>query len=69
MLFLFFRKGAGVVVTAGDDVVGVPVGAAVVIVAANAVFIIVVSVSGVEERFGTGVKVTVFSRTRLLRFA
>ena len=69
MLFLFFSGGAGVVVAAGD-LVGVPTGAAVVTVAAGAVLTEVVGVSGVEEeRSGTGAKVTVFSRTRLLRFA
>ena len=69
MLFLFFSGGAGVVVAAGD-LVGVPTGAAVVTVVTGAVLTKVVGVSGVEkERFETGVIVTVFLRTRLLRFA
>ena len=69
ILFLFFKGGVRVVVAAGDNVAGVPVGAVIVAVATGAVPTIIVGVFKVRERPRVGVKVTVFLRTRLLRFA
>ena len=67
ILFFFFRERDGVVVAAVTEAAGV---VRVVAVLARAVTVVKGRFRpGVKERFGAGVAVFAFSRTRLLRFA